>query len=212
MASAAIQRFIKEFPTVDTDAIALETLDQWRKESEELMLGICPPAGDVGRRPEVLAGVDGWWFDPPEVAPETVLLYLHGGGLISSSPRAHAGMIGGVARASRRLTFAPDYRLAPEHPFPAQRDDVIAVYRELLTRGSKAIGLRSLVIPPEAAWRWCWRWQFAIWDCPHRWAWRRCHRGPTSRTPVSPLGRCTTRCAHQRCCKRWHNMPPVALT
>jgi acetyl esterase/lipase len=65
-------------------------------------------------------------------AGDPTLLYLHGGGYVTCSPASHRDLIARVARASGARCIAPDYRLAPEHPFPAALDDVLAVYRALL--------------------------------------------------------------------------------
>jgi acetyl esterase/lipase len=61
------------------------------------------------------------------------MLYLHGGGYFACSPQTHRSITG--AYAIRGLSvFTPDYRLAPEHPFPAALEDALAVYRAMLTR------------------------------------------------------------------------------
>ncbi len=60
----------------------------------------------------------------------TTLLYLHGGGFIACSPRTHRPITGWFARHGFRV-FAPDYRLAPEHPFPAAVEDAVAAWRAL---------------------------------------------------------------------------------
>jgi len=64
-----------------------------------------------------------------------VILYLHGGGFIIGSADTHRGITGHLAKASRCLVVTPDYRLAPEHPFPAALDDAEAAYLQLLTEG-----------------------------------------------------------------------------
>ncbi|HJT96220.1 MAG TPA: alpha/beta hydrolase [Mycobacterium sp.] len=117
---------------------ALSDFPLWRIEFDQQMTALNPLAADIGFRRGEVGGVPGAWFEPPEGRRDVVLLYLHGGGLITSSPTGHSGMIGEVARATGRLTWAPNYRLAPEHPFPAQRDDVIACYRGLLEQGYSA--------------------------------------------------------------------------
>ncbi len=64
-----------------------------------------------------------------------VLLYLHGGGFIIGSAATHRGLTGHLAKASGCSVITPDYRLAPEHPFPAALDDAEAVYSALLEQG-----------------------------------------------------------------------------
>ncbi len=61
-----------------------------------------------------------------------VVLYVHGGGYIACSPSTHRPMAARIAREWNALTVVPDYRLAPEHAFPAGRDDVLATWRWLI--------------------------------------------------------------------------------
>ena len=81
-------------------------------------------------------GVAGEWAVVKDAAsPERALLYLHGGAYCVGSSRTHRAITGRLAlRAGARL-FAADYRLAPEHPFPAAVDDAVAAYRGLLAAG-----------------------------------------------------------------------------
>jgi epsilon-lactone hydrolase len=64
-----------------------------------------------------------------------VILYLHGGGYVSCSPATHRPITAALARLANSRVFAPDYRLAPEHPYPAALDDAVAAYRRLLDQG-----------------------------------------------------------------------------
>src|SRR5579884_4407680 len=79
-------------------------------------------------------GMKGRWFVPRAAASAPVILYLHGGGY-AFSIRAHDNLIAFVALAAQARIFALDYRLAPEHPFPAQLEDAQAAYHWLLSRG-----------------------------------------------------------------------------
>jgi monoterpene epsilon-lactone hydrolase len=87
-----------------------------------------------------VAGVPGEWITPstPDSAANGVLLYLHGGGYVLKTPRVHRVLVGRLAKAAGVTAFMPDYRLAPEHPFPAALEDVTAVYRELVRTKSPA--------------------------------------------------------------------------
>jgi phosphinothricin tripeptide acetyl hydrolase len=61
------------------------------------------------------------------------ILYLHGGGYGIGSPRSHRHLAAAIGVAARADVLLPDYRLAPEHPFPAAVDDALAAYRTLLS-------------------------------------------------------------------------------
>src|SRR6266850_4514714 len=73
---------------------------------------------------------------PPGVRGNAVILYLHGGGYVIGSPRSHRHLAAAVARASGTRALLLDYRLAPEHPFPAALDDALAAYDWLLDSGA----------------------------------------------------------------------------
>jgi acetyl esterase/lipase len=97
------------------------------------------PAGVVAV-PATIGGVPGEWLRPANGAAAGTLLYLHGGGYFACSPETHRPITGGFARSGLDV-FAPAYRLAPEHPFPAAIDDAVAVYRGLLASGIPASGI-----------------------------------------------------------------------
>ena len=83
------------------------------------------------------AGVRGEWVTP-ESPGRGVVLYVHGGGFVSCSAATHRPITAALARLSRRRVFSINYRLAPEHRFPAGLDDAFAAYRWLLGRGLPA--------------------------------------------------------------------------
>jgi acetyl esterase/lipase len=89
-----------------------------------------PAVWNVDRSPTTLGGVPAEWFLPRFEAPVT-LLYFHGGGYVVGSPTSHQDLIARIATASPAKVIAPDYRLAPENPFPAAIDDAVAIYRAL---------------------------------------------------------------------------------
>ena len=71
--------------------------------------------------------------DDPESRP--ALLWVHGGGFVLGSASGHSGLGGHIAAACEGDVYLPDYRLAPEHPFPAAVDDSFSAYRAMLARG-----------------------------------------------------------------------------
>ncbi|MFY9289792.1 MAG: alpha/beta hydrolase [Methylorubrum rhodinum] len=93
----------------------------------------------VAFTPGELGGVAGEWAESEgSPAERPALLYLHGGGFIACSARMYRPITGHFARAGFRV-FAPDYRLAPEDPFPAGVEDCAAVWRALAARVPAAI-------------------------------------------------------------------------
>ncbi|HPD93610.1 MAG: alpha/beta hydrolase [Rhodobacter sp.] len=84
-----------------------------------------------------VGGVPGLWVsNRPHV--EGAILYFHGGAYILGSSRSHAPMLAEIARRTGLRAFLPDYRLAPEHPFPAAFDDALAAWQGLLAQGYAA--------------------------------------------------------------------------
>ncbi len=94
-----------------------------------------PAAPDVTSEPVVANGVDAAWICAPGAATDRVVLYLHGGGYIMGSLNTHRDLMGRISRAAQTRVLGLDYRLAPEHPFPAAVDDTVAGYRFLLDQG-----------------------------------------------------------------------------
>ncbi len=72
---------------------------------------------------------------PAGNAPTRAILYLHGGAYLAGSPETHRSILDPLSTEARALVAAPDYRLAPEHPFPAALEDAIASYVALLENG-----------------------------------------------------------------------------
>src|SRR5262245_18839092 len=75
------------------------------------------------------------WLVPPGARTDAAVLYLHGGGYVIGSPRSHRHVAAAIASAAGVAALLPDYRLAPEHPFPAAVEDATAAYDWLLGRG-----------------------------------------------------------------------------
>lgn len=71
--------------------------------------------------------------------PTARMLYVHGGGYMLGSAQALTNFAGQIATRINADTFVADYRLAPEHPFPAAIDDVAAAYRGLVAEGAERI-------------------------------------------------------------------------
>lgn len=97
-----------------------------------------PVPADVVCTPVEAGSVPAEWISAPSADTERVVLYLHGGGYYSGSIVTHRALAAGIARAAGVRALALDYRLAPEHPFPAAIDDALAAYRWLLAQGTPA--------------------------------------------------------------------------
>jgi len=92
------------------------------------------PAG-WSRAPGTLGGVPAEWLRPGAGEPARVILFLHGGAYTQGSLGTHRELFGRLCLAAGARGVALDYRLAPEHPFPAAVDDAVAAYRALLAEG-----------------------------------------------------------------------------
>jgi epsilon-lactone hydrolase len=91
-------------------------------------------AGTVG-------GIPGWWSRPQAAQPGAVILHTHGGWFNWGSTKAYRNLVGHIATHAGAVAFAPDYRLAPEHPFPAGLEDVRVAYFGLFELGYKTIAV-----------------------------------------------------------------------
>ena len=109
---------------------------QRRRDIDErgLVYGLRP---DVKVEPVTANGVRAEWFSTPSATDDAALLYLHGGGYVIGSLDSHRHLAAEAGRAAGCWALALDYRLAPEHPFPAAVEDAVAGYRYLLGRGLK---------------------------------------------------------------------------
>ncbi|MHA6792070.1 alpha/beta hydrolase [Pseudonocardia bannensis] len=104
----------------------------------EIMTAPTPLPSGVRVTRDRLAGRPALRLTPPGADPARAVLYLHGGGFTIGSPATHRALAGHLADAAGATVYVLDYRLAPEHPYPAALDDTTAAYRELLERGYAA--------------------------------------------------------------------------
>ncbi|SRR5712692_2307340 len=101
-----------------------------------------PPADLVDYSESSVGGVPGIWCVPTAHRAAAALLYLHGGGFVYGSARAFRHLLGQIAVRAGVPAFVADYRLAPEHEFPAALDDARAAYRGLATQfGAQHVAL-----------------------------------------------------------------------
>ena len=105
------------------------------REYENSLVFTSPAIDEVDIKP-ITAPVKGHWYNPKSGANVVTVLYLHGGGYAYYS-KSHETLISLVTLAAQSQTFALDYRLIPEHPFPAQLEDTLSAYQWLLDTGIK---------------------------------------------------------------------------
>ncbi|MFJ2891051.1 alpha/beta hydrolase [Streptomyces sp. NPDC087305] len=113
------------------------------------MLGSAPLPDDVRTRSIDLGSVPALDVRAGAAAPTGVtVLYFHGGAYAIGSAAASVGLVSEIARRTAATALSVDYRLAPEHPFPAAVDDALTAYRALLDRGARA---DSIAVTGESA-------------------------------------------------------------
>jgi monoterpene epsilon-lactone hydrolase len=111
-----------------------------RAPFDGIMGHVVAPAGVIYRA-DTVGGISGWWCLPADAVPGTGILHLHGGWFNWGTAVAYRHLVGHIAARAQTTAFVPDYRLAPEHPFPAGVHDVEACYRGLVALGFRAIAL-----------------------------------------------------------------------
>lgn len=123
------------------------TLEQRRAQYERAER-VFPTPADVAIEHVKASERPAEWLRPPGVRSDAAVLYLHGGGYVIGSPRSHRHLAAAIARAAGTRALLLDYRLAPEHPFPAALDDAVAAYAWLLGQG---IAPGRLVVAGDSA-------------------------------------------------------------
>ena len=88
-----------------------------------------------------VGGIPGWWAKTGRARKGAAILHLHGGWFNWGTAQAFRNLVGHIGLSAGADAFIPDYRLAPEHPFPAAVKDAEACYRGLVDRGIKKIAL-----------------------------------------------------------------------
>jgi acetyl esterase/lipase len=123
-------------------------VEKMRRVFDE-MLGSAPLPDDVRTRTTELGGVPAVEVRAGAAVPTSgTVLYFHGGAYAIGSAAASVGLVSEIARRTAATALTVDYRLAPEHPFPAAVDDALAAYRALLDRGVPA---GSVAVTGESA-------------------------------------------------------------
>jgi acetyl esterase/lipase len=127
--------------------IANAPVAKMRKRLDQLGR-LARPARHVAIEETSIAGLHAEWYRPEKATPGKLLIYLHGGAYTLGSCDSHRKLVTHMAQEGNIEAVMPEYRLAPEHPFPAGLDDAIAVYKALLDSGYKAA---DIVISGDSA-------------------------------------------------------------
>jgi len=114
----------------------------------EQMLTSQPLPTDVRVTPGDLGGIPVIFIDIADVEPRGIIFHIHGGGFALGSAGGSAGLASSLARKTGMRAVSVDYRLAPEHPYPAALQDVTAAYRALAGQAGSA---GHIVVSGESA-------------------------------------------------------------
>jgi monoterpene epsilon-lactone hydrolase len=126
------------------------SIEAQRRSTQSVMLGLpsSPLYKETIFEKVSAGGVPAEWFRREDAEGGPLVLYLHGGGFGLGTIDTHSDLIARIARSSRANALALEYRLAPEHRFPAQLDDALAAYRWLLEQG---VSPKRLVVSGDSA-------------------------------------------------------------
>ena len=111
-----------------------------RAPFDAIMQQVAAPT-DVTFAADTVGGISGWWAKPARPRQGAAILHLHGGWFNLGTARAYRNFVGQIAASAGAAAFVPDYRLAPEHLFPAAVEDVAACYRGLAAKGIDKIAV-----------------------------------------------------------------------
>jgi epsilon-lactone hydrolase len=143
-ATSPRDRIRAAFPTPETTLQSKLGIPEQRAAWEQHAAQPVPPGVTVE---EGVWGIEGRLISP-EDAGEAVVIHAHGGGFVMGSSKTHLPLGVRIAQAAKARLLLLDYRLAPEHPYPAARDDFLAAYEAALERGIPA---RNIVISGDSA-------------------------------------------------------------
>jgi epsilon-lactone hydrolase len=106
----------------------------------DIMERVAVPEG-VTFEAATVGGISGWWAKPAKARKGAAIIHVHGGWFNWGTAQAYRNFVGQIASNAGADAFIPDYRLAPEHPFPAAIRDLEACYRGLVDKGLTEIAL-----------------------------------------------------------------------
>lgn len=130
MVSKAMKRVIKTL--IQNREVAIKKRINDSRAALDQFSGLAPLPKDVKLEKIDVGGISAAWMSTPEVVKDKAILYLHGGGYIEGSITYHKELTQRISRVSKAKVLILDYRLAPEHPFPAALEDSTRTYSWLV--------------------------------------------------------------------------------
>lgn len=124
------------------------SIDAFRERCEKGASRYAKIPEGISIKEQIINGIRAEWLEPIGSDPEKLILYVHGGGYVSGSCNDHRGFVSKFAKQTGITNLVYEYRLAPEHPFPAALDDSVMVYEWLLSSGYKT---KNIIIAGESA-------------------------------------------------------------
>lgn len=113
------------------------SIEKMREGFEKLFTAF-PPEPDIQYESLCIDSISTCWVLAPMVSREKIILFFHGGGFNAGSVNSHRDLMGRISRTTNRAVLGVNYRLAPEHPFPAALEDIFKIYQWLLNHGYSA--------------------------------------------------------------------------
>lgn len=113
------------------------SIEGFRQRCEDGAKRYAKTPENIEIKEEIIEGIKSEWLNPKGSNPEKVILYIHGGGYVSGSCSDHRGFVSKFAQFTGVTNLIFEYRLAPEHPFPAALNDSVKMVEKLLSLGYK---------------------------------------------------------------------------
>ena len=132
--SSQFARLIVKYVMAPPYKRAGTSISEWRKLVQPYIKLQKIPAG-TEVQPISVNGIAAEWVRAPTAQMDRAILYLHGGACVMGSPVTHRELAARLSAAARARVLVLDYRLAPEHPFPAALQDAMSAYGWLLDQG-----------------------------------------------------------------------------
>jgi len=134
--------------TARNASVGVDDVPALRRHQDSVDRRLARVDAALRRAAVMLGGVPVERIEAPESRPDRTLFYVHGGAFCLRMPNLHAALAGRWARRLGACALLVDYRLAPEHPYPAALDDCVAAYRGLVAQG---VDPRSIVLAGDSA-------------------------------------------------------------